>query len=145
MAQRRQRKPRDWPARIAAAMMVLAALLTAGVWVGIAQNAFVVIDSIHAVYFKQSYDAGPLPLALAALLLVVAIAVLWRGRIVVPLAVPVVILAGLNEIYSGRIGVLGPFIHPMQIVPRLALGLTLAAMLASSLLVLRRPARIARS
>ncbi|MGL5361831.1 MAG: hypothetical protein ACRDBH_03055 [Bosea sp. (in: a-proteobacteria)] len=137
------RKPRDWPARLNAVLFLLAALLTLGVWAGITQNAFVAWDSIHALYFRQSYAAGLLPFLVAGSLLVLGIACLWRLRVVVPLSLPVLVIAALNEYASGKIGLFSAWIHPMQGVPRAALVLMVVAMALAAFLATRRQPALA--
>ena len=137
------RKPRDWPARLNGLCFLLAALLTMGVWAGVTQNVFVAWDSIHALYFLQSYAAGLLPFLLAGLLLLLGIASLWRMRIVVPLSLPVLVIAALNEFASGKIGLFSAWIHPMQGVPRAALVLMVLAMALATFLATRRQPALA--
>lgn len=139
----KMRKPRDWPARLNGLCFLLAALLTLGVWAGITQNVFVAWDSIHALYFRQSYAAGMLPFLLAGMLLMLGVASLWRLRIVVPLSLPVLVIAALNEFASGKIGLFSAFIHPMQGVPRAALVLMVIAMALATFLATRRQPALA--
>jgi hypothetical protein len=136
-------KPRVWPARLNGLCFLLAALLTVGVWAGVMQNAFVAWDSIHALYFRQSYAAGMLPFLLAGMLLVLGMACLWRLRMVVPLSLPVLVIAALNEFASGKIGLFAAWIHPMQGVPRAANVLMAIAMALATFLATRRQPALA--
>lgn len=112
------------------AALATAALLHAATWVGIDQNAFVLWNSIHTFYFKHSYAAGPLPLALAGLLLLAALLLILKRPAWAQGPAFLAMLASFALLpRMGAMSFLKGYVHPMQLVHWAALALTWAGCL----------------
>jgi hypothetical protein len=121
-ASKRQESTRRW---LPALAFAATALLHAATWAGLGLGAFVPWDAIHAFYFQQSYGAGLLPLAMAALLLAAGLCLLFRWEAWARLpAFGAMILSFVLLPRMGNASLLSPFIHPMQLIHWGAMALT---------------------
>lgn len=107
------------------ATLGIAAILHGATWLGVDQGAFVLWSSIHAFYFKQSYEAGPLPLALAGLIALTVILLLIKRPVWAQAPAFLAMIASFVLIpRMGAMSFLSGFVHPMQLVHWGALALT---------------------
>jgi hypothetical protein len=115
-------KRRQWLLMFA---LLLAALLHAATWAGLAMGAFVLLNSIHTFYFQHSYTAGMLPLVMAGLLFATILCLVFRKLkwATIP-AFAAMIVSFLMMPRMGTISLLNPYIHPMQLIHWGAMALT---------------------
>ncbi len=110
--------------------LALAALLHAATFLGVDQNAFVLLSAVHHFYFKHSYAAGMLPLAVAGLLLLAVLILLFKRPVWAQGPAFLAMIASLAML--PRLGDLSPlsgYVHPIQLAPWSALALTWAGCL----------------
>jgi hypothetical protein len=107
-------------------LLLAAALLHGATYLGLGMGAAVLWHSITAFYFQQSYAAGLMPAALAALLLLAGLLLVFKRPAFS--AVPAFVAMIAMAVMLPRMGTASPlnaYIHPMQLVHWGAVALTL--------------------